>query len=202
MATKTEIANMALARLGTEAAVQNVDTEESDEAGYLRTFFESARKTTLRSHTWRFATSYRTLVQVSGDVTSRRWSHKYKYPNNIIRFVEFEKASRNDPDIPFEVAYDASSQEHIVLTNEPPETAVGVVIENITDPTEFDDTFANAMGWRLAFEVSPSVNGNNATTVHQTMFQFFQQAIEEAKAISSEEGQHEKDPDADWIKDR
>jgi hypothetical protein len=202
MATKTEIANLALARLGTEATVQNVDTEESDEAGYLRTFFDSARRATLRSHAWRFATSYRTLVEVSGDVTSRRWSYKYKYPNDIIRFVELEKANRNDDEIPFETAYDASSKEQIILTNEPPDTAVGVVIEDIQDPTEFDDSFADALGWRLAFEVAPNIAGNNAATVHQTMFQFFQQAIEEAKAMSSRESQHGKDPDADWIKDR
>lgn len=202
MATKTEIANMALARLGTEAAVQNVDTEESTEAGYLRTFFDNSRRATLRAHTWRFATSYRTLVEVASDVVSRRWTYKYKYPNDIIRFVEFEKANRNDPDIPFETAYDGVSKEHVILTNQPPATAVAVVIENITDPTEFDDSFANALAWRLAFDISLNIAGNGALNTQQRMFQFFQQAVEEAKAISSEEGHQTEDPDADWIKDR
>ena len=72
MATKTEIANMALALIGARP-VENI-TEQSSSADIINQIYEMTRKSVLESHAWTFATTTQELVATSN--TPPDWSYE------------------------------------------------------------------------------------------------------------------------------
>ena len=198
MPTKTEIANKALFRLGQGQAIQNVETDQSVEAGYIRTFYESARQEVLRQHTWGFAKGFRELVQTANEPRSRFFSFQFKYPNDVLRIIEIERATDNENVIQFERGFDNRSGDPVILTNV--SDPVAIVTEDITKEKLFDPMFADALAYRLAIDIAPLVTSD--TTKQELMVQFLQRVIEQAKAVSSEESESRDRPQADWIKGR
>ena len=69
MASKTEIANLALSHLGVGKEIGNLDTEKTEEAVAMRRFYESARDATLRDFPWPFATRMVALALVASPPT-------------------------------------------------------------------------------------------------------------------------------------
>jgi len=198
MPTKTEIANKALSRLGQGVTIQNVDTDQSVEAGYVRTFYEPARQEILRQHTWGFAKGFRELVQTANKPNSNFYSFQFKFPNDVLRIVEIERSVSNSGPEKFERAYDHRSGDPVILTTV--ESPVAIVTEDIRSEKLFDPMFADALAYRIAVDIAPLVTSD--TSKQELMVQFMQRAIEQAKAVSSEEGEQRDRPEADWIRSR
>jgi len=55
MSSKTEISNMALSHLGVGYEIQNIETEQSQEATACRRYYDIALQTTLTDYPWPFA---------------------------------------------------------------------------------------------------------------------------------------------------
>ena len=66
---QVEICNMALLRLGHDRVIADLE-EQSAEAGYLRAFWDTVRKSVLRAHTWNFAIRTVELAALAKNRTS------------------------------------------------------------------------------------------------------------------------------------
>lgn len=75
MSSQTEIANMALANLG-QSPITDIN-ESSAPAIACKTFFENARKATLRAAGWNFAGA---RAQLTADATAPLFGYRFQYP--------------------------------------------------------------------------------------------------------------------------
>ena len=87
MASKTQIVNIAMARIGASKQLANVDTDTSREAIMARARSSMTMKFVLRDFPWPWATSYADLAVVAGSTTTRAnrdWQYSYRYPSDCL----------------------------------------------------------------------------------------------------------------------
>lgn len=87
MASKTQIANLALLRIGVSQQLTDVDTDTSREALSARLIFDDERDFVLRDFPWPWARKYKTLALVTGSVASPAnsdWIYAYRYPADCV----------------------------------------------------------------------------------------------------------------------
>ena len=75
MASKTEIANRALSKLG-QPRVSNIDTTDTKPARIIRDMYDSVRDALLQSYPWNFAVKRVTLAP---DATAPAWGWTFAY---------------------------------------------------------------------------------------------------------------------------
>lgn len=188
MASKTAIANLAYARIGSTITLSNVDTDTTAQAKAARIFFDVNTRQFLRSFPWPSATKYATLALVGGTSTAavnNDWQYSYRYPSDCLfaRRLTVEGVGRKDFTPPeFRIGRDASGK--LIYTDESP--AELEYTEEIAI-TEFDDMMASAMGWLLAANLSPS--NARVKDMAVTALQVYQLELDGARAIALNEGQ-------------
>lgn len=182
MASKTQIANIALARLGASKQLTNADTDTSREAIVVRTFFADDVEYVLRDFPWPWATSYVVLGLVGGTASApvnRDWQYSYRYPSDaaFIRRLVIDGKGRDDPSpAPFRIGRD--SQGRLIFTDE---TAAEVeYTTRISDPSEFDSLFVSMLAWKLGAALAPSIS--RISGMAETCMQMYE--IEKTKAQS------------------
>jgi hypothetical protein len=87
MSTKTEIAQLALIRIGSNAALTNVDTDTSAEAETIRMAYVIDRDALLRDFQWPFASTYANLTLADGTQAAPvngDWTYAYRYPADAV----------------------------------------------------------------------------------------------------------------------
>ena len=95
MASKTEVANMAISNLGTGKEIGNIDTENSQEASACRRFFDIALEAVLRDFAWPFANVTASAGLVDTNPTTE-WGFSYRYPTSCLRLIRILSGVRND----------------------------------------------------------------------------------------------------------
>ena len=194
MASKVEIFNLALGRIGAESTIESFD-ENSTEAGYARAVYNPNREATLREHDWGFARQYVLLVKLAAPI-ARRWVFAYKYPNTAVRVIDIERPQTsatvftNDPDevrtvsdqIAYEVAQDADGVRsiHCNLDN-----AIARVTVDEQEPSKFDPSFVDALAWRMAKELATTLGAR--TDYYTLASREYEGAIERAKSATGKE---------------
>ncbi len=87
MATDTtELANQALAHLGVEESIADLDTETSEAADAVNKFFEQAMKIVQRSFPWSFCTTQPTDLLLRASSPNDQWAYEYAYPSDCMFF--------------------------------------------------------------------------------------------------------------------
>lgn len=146
MASKIDICNLALGRLGQDG-ISDIN-EASAFAVYCRRFYDPARRAALRRYEWDFAKKVGSLNQLSSE-TSYKFDYVYQKPSDCIRVLTIHPSDTFAPDsrkISFEVIGD---QIHTDESN-----ARILYIWNLTDTTKFDDLFVDAFSVRLAVDLA------------------------------------------------
>ena len=181
MASKVEIFNLALLRLGTRAQVQLPD-ENSREASVCSILYESCRQSTLGAFPWSFASKREALADM-GDPPAD-WTFRYRYPVDCLRARRIVPQARDAfPPVPFEVSWDGASG-RVVLTDEA--EAVLHYTADLEDPSVFDPEFVYALSWHLASEAALPLTDSPA--VKQQTYAIYQAALRQAWAASGNEG--------------
>ena len=142
MASNTELANLALAKLGAKR-INDLDTDTTIEADECRTHFTTLRDALLRSHLWRFA---KTRAVLSEDATAPAfgYAHAYNLPADFLRLW---------PNVFVEGTYALEGTQ--LLTNA---TAASIIyIRQVTDPTLFDPLFVSVFVLELAIALSMAI---------------------------------------------
>lgn len=201
MASKTQIVNVALQRIGFANYLANVDTETSPAARAAQASFEIERDFVLRAFPWPFATKYETLALVDGssdDPVNNDWTFAYRFPADCLRARRIVRENgRLDTDPPrFRIGRD--SQGRLIYSDE--EEAVLEYTVRITDPAEFDANFVSAFAWRLAWMLAPALG--RVAEITKTARDNFYIELTTAKSEALNEGQQESPIDAEWIRGR
>ena len=145
MASKLEIVNIALARLG-ESPIQSL-TEDSVPARVVSLLFDSARKSALRDYNWSFATRSASLARMSA-LPEELFDFQYAYalPPDCLRALRLRSGGAFLIRYKYLYTDDASS--------------VLEYIADIPDAEAFDAKFTEAFTYKLASELAMSIKGS------------------------------------------
>lgn len=168
MASKIEITNIALIRLG--ANTINSFEEGSVEATNANAIWDTARTSLLRDHPWNFAIKDVEIPQ-STVAPVVQYSCKYQLPSDCLRLLEVYGDSN----------YKLKGRE--VHTNS--RTCKIKYIYDVTDTTVWDSSFIDVMSAKLAFELAYPVTKSNS--LMQQMGEIFSLKIQKARFVDSTE---------------
>lgn len=200
MASKTEIANMALSHLGIGKEIANLDTEKSSEAAACRRFFEECRNATLSDFPWPFARKYVTLNLIQ-ERPNDDWGYSYAYPVDCLQIRRIVSGTVNESRqerIPYEIGKGSSAK--IILTNQ--SLAKIVYTEKVTDPSFYASDFNIALSFRLAAYIAPRITQGDPFKLKGEMLAQYDLEINRASRRSVNEQQEAELPDGELIRAR
>jgi len=93
MSSTTEIANLAISHLGIGKEIQNLDTDNSEEAVACRRYFETSLKAVFRAYNWSFANRIATLNLVETN-PNNEWTYSYRYPSDALKLIKIQSGTR------------------------------------------------------------------------------------------------------------
>lgn len=201
MASKTQIGNGSLVRLGVTKQVANIATEASKEALAIRLIFDDERDYCLRDFPWPWARKYATAQLVTGSQTVPAcldWVFAYRYPSDCLfvrRLVTPTGRKELNPP-PYVIGRD--DQGRLIYTNQ--ELAELEYTARVTDPEEFDALFVSMLEWKLASVLAPSLSRLPNLAVQAIQMYEIEKTKAQSRALN--EGQADKNPEAEWIRER
>lgn len=168
MASKTEIANRALSKLG-EPRVSNIETDNTKAANTIRFMYDIVRDAVMQAFPWNFAIK---RVGLAVDGTSPAWgfANRYQLPSDFLSLL----AIKRNPVFRLEGQF--------ILTDEGAPLDIRY-IARITDTGDYDAMFVEALASRLAFEAAEEMTASN--TKKQLLLQQMQLSISAAYASDS-----------------
>lgn len=202
MASKTQIVNIALSRIGSGKQVTNVDTGRDRESIQSRTLFDDDVLYVLRDFPWPWATAYADLALVSGSATEMAnpdWRYAYRYPSDCVyaRRIAIEGLGRSNAEPPpFRLGRDA--QGRLIFTNE--ETASLEFTITISEPSEFDPMFVSQLAWKLAAGLAPSLSRIKGMAA--TCMEMYEIDKTKAQSRALNESEQEEPNEAEMIRAR
>jgi hypothetical protein len=196
MASKTEIANMALSHLAIGKEISNLDTERSEEASA----FNVALDATLRDFPWPFETSFAALALVEEDPTSE-WKYSYRYPTDCSKIKRILSGDRNDNRqgrVPYKLGRDSSGK--LIYTDK--EKAEIEYTYKDLDPNNLSSDCTLSLSWRLAAYIAPRVTGGDPFKLGDRAMKMYMYEVSIARASSVNEEQSEENPESEFIRAR
>jgi hypothetical protein len=174
MASKTQIANRALSKVG-EQRVSNVDTDNVKAAKVISSMWDIIRDAMLTAYPWNFAV---TRTQLAKDATSPAWGYQNRYalPSDFLSLLEVRYNSE------YTIETDSVTGGLYILTDEDAPLYIKY-IKRVTNTGEFDPLFVEALATRLAFEACEELTQSN--TKKQVLFEELRINIKEAYASDS-----------------
>lgn len=176
--TDISICNLALARIGASRITSF--TDGSEEASLCSDLYDPARRETLRSHAWGFATDTATLALATGE-TDTKYDYVYALPAKCIRAVKLVNPS-NDDELAFRVRKDRLLYCNVA-------DAELEYVYDVEDESRFDPMFVSALAFRLAADLAVPVA--QSKSLADTMFQKFMLLIRSTTGVDSSEGKAE-----------
>jgi hypothetical protein len=164
MATKTDICNLALIRIGVSKTLTNVETDQSKEAAACRAVFATERDYVLREFPWSWATKY-ALLGAGTATPNPDWNFSYAYPHDAVAIRRITTAKgRMYPNPPAFRIGAADDGTQLVFTDASSgylEYTRQIATFNGTgaETTNYRDPLFNSMlGWRLAGVLGTSLS--------------------------------------------
>ena len=151
MASVIDICNRALQKLGAERITSL--TQNSVSARACNLAYEHVRDAELRSHTWNFSIK-RAGLAADADVPAYGFDHKYTLPSDCLRLL---------PNDYQEGAYssDWKVEGRKILTNDDAPLNIRY-ISRITDTTQYDALFIEALACKMAMEMCEELTQSNS----------------------------------------
>jgi len=149
MASRTEIANLALGHFG-QSRITDI-SQNSPAAEAVRDCWNLARDATLRAHHWNFATARAELAPLAAGPLFE-WSHQFPLPPDYRRLVTVNEVAAGTRDCPFVV------EGGRILSNEA-ECRV-VYVKNVEATELWDADFVAAFSFQLAELTAPRLSND------------------------------------------
>jgi hypothetical protein len=244
-AANVAVVNLALVRIGAQT-IANLDTEQSREGEAARVIFETELRATLRDFPWPFATKYETaLVLVAGTTAvpaNQDWTYAYRYPADavFVRRIATPSAQSSsyigpraqpvqgrgfDPN-PAQYRVGNDLVGNLLYTNELTPT-IEYTARIPCAVSRGDDLFRDALAWRLAASLAPSLAQVDPAAIEQagrgpqdrprerkateaqlraraaeSAWRMYYGVLAKAKSTAANESQKPPDGDAPWITGR
>ena len=215
MASKTEVVNVALGRLGITRRLADVDSDNSKEAVQARLVYDLCLDETLRAFPWNFAQTAVALAETSADPVIPGYAVQYQYPTNCLKahilctadgvrqsydawLMDWERTLLLPPKYPFRIALHPDEDRRVILTDL--ETAYLIYTARVTDVNVWDVSFRSAFSWRLAAELAPALTeGDKGRSAADWAMQRFLMSWQTAAAMSFNEEREDLRPDSPSI---
>jgi hypothetical protein len=160
MASKIEIINMALRRLG-EQPIAAID-EGSEPANVMADIYDMVLENELRQWSWPFAITTAELAQVSGEEPPD-WGYAFQLPAGYMQMVKLidptSGVTLREWDF-YSSRWGYSTVEYEIREGKLYINLSEITIKyiyNQTDTSKFDSAFTLALSRRLAWEAAPSI---------------------------------------------
>lgn len=197
MASPIDICNLALYRIGCRRRIESLD-EASVEAQACRQFYGLMRDAVLEECAWPFATK-RAALALTG-TPPEEWEYSYLYPTDCVYVQGIVDGARTRlpvDSIPFTVEQDDAGT-LLIYTDQ--EDAVLVYNTRVEDSGKFPALFVDALGWRLASELSGAIAVDHKGKIdHRALYQ---DAIQRAIAKVRNEIRPDPPSDPDFVASR
>lgn len=179
--SETDICNLALAHLG-EAPVVSLN-EESAASRACQLHYEHCRDKLLRAHRWNFATARATLTALA-EAPDFTWAKQYPMPDDCLRVLEVNDSEAGDM-----VSESWIIEGRSILADA---TVMEIVyIKRVTDVSEYDSLFVDALSYALAIALSESIRGTTGKT--RELFEAYERIIAPlARRVDANEGRRRK----------
>lgn len=192
---------MALSHLGIAEEIEDLETDDTQEAKACRRFFDEIYKKVLRSpFPWPFATKIAALALVEEEPNDE-WLYSYRYPADCFFFRRILSGMRQETNasrVPTKISRDDDGK-LIFCDVEEAEAEYTVDVE---EPADWDSDFVLAVSLLLASFIAPRFGSTDATKLGIVAGQRYKEMVGEAKAAAAEEEQPDADTDADSIRAR
>lgn len=167
MPSNTDIANMALVRLG-QKPISALD-EDSDAARLVSNIFESVRDSTLEAADWAFAIKRAELSQ-SAEAPAYGFTYYYILPSDCLRVIETD-----DPDYEYEI-------EGGKLASDADSVSIKY-IARVTNPNQFSKLFIEVFVQRLMAELCHAMTDKQSlATQHWNLYML---KLKEARCLNN-----------------
>ena len=205
MAGVIDICNLALAHLGDEAEVIEIDPPDgTEQAAQCGRFYPLCRDQLLEMHPWTFAMSRKTLALIAAPAPSE-WRYAYALPALCLKPRAILAPTATD---------DSVSDDYIVEAD--PDTGLSVVYTNtedavlrftrlVEDTTRFTPGFVAALARLMASDLAgPIIKGTTGIQISQAQLKWFAIELANAKIQDSNTGHRSiyRDRVPDMIKAR
>ena len=209
--SQLSISNKALANVGVASRIANL-SEQTTEALQCGLFFEQARMGTFEAFPWPFANRYATSLTLVGGTSAtpynNEWQYAYRYPPaegspaveicaRVLRIVQPGLSRRDPKPIPFRIGSDNTGR--LILTDWEDPTIL--YTRYIYDFAQYTQLFVEALTWKLANLIAPSLAKDPVKTMDLTEKVFYAR-LSTARAVALSESQFEEDLDAEWVRER
>ena len=186
MATKVEIANRALQKLGAKRIVSI--TEDSINARAINTAFEPVKLGELRKHTWSFAIK---RAQLAADATAPLYNKtsSFQLPSDFVRLMP-KDADQTYNDLDWQI------EGKKIITNDSAPLEIRYIYD-VTDPNEMDALFRESFAMKLAYELCEEITQSN--TKKDEAMKAYKEAIAEAKRANAMERNSQRPPEDTWV---
>lgn len=190
--TTEQICNLALAKIGDEAAQIRSLTDGSTEAELCTLFYEPTLRELLAEHTWNFAVKLRQLTASTTDPTFG-WNYSYPLPADCIRPLEFRSDSSEYGD---RIINEWKIVGRNIYTNTG--NAYLMYISYETDPNQMTPLFIRALYTKLASKLAyPMTEDKNLVVSLEN--ELNQVIMPEARRVNGFEGHSFPMVDSEWI---
>lgn len=154
-----QIANFALFRIKVSKQITSL-TEQSPEAIACNLWFTHAREAVLSDAEWPFATKrgLLALVTLTDAEMPDEWGFAYAYPTDCIYArIMWDGAQKRRPEqeLEFRIEHHPNSDARIIYSDV--EDACLIYTKDVTNAGLFSEHFVDALAWRLAADIAPSL---------------------------------------------
>jgi hypothetical protein len=167
--SNVQIANNALIRIGASSIISF--TENSEAARAVNLIFSQVRNAVLRDHIWNFALR-RVQLALNDTAPAFGYGNSFALPTDCLRVIQMEEK---------DMVYVIEGRN--LLTDEG--TAKIIYLAEITDPTQYDPMFVEALSARLAAELAIPLADSNS--LYQNMMEVYRMKITDARSIDGQE---------------
>ncbi len=143
--SETSICNMALAKLGANKTLTNVETDSSFEAVQCKLHYEPTRDSLLRSYWWRFASARAELVATTDP--DFEWSNAFTLPTDFLAMKSIYENRFSDENF-----RSYALEGKILLTNE--DEMFIRYVKKVTDVATFDSLFVEVFVLQLSLKLT------------------------------------------------
>lgn len=185
-ASDVQIANIALQKLGAQAI--NDFSDDSDAARLADLTYAELRDVVLREHPWNFAMKRAALAALV-DVPAWGYARLFQLPTDCLRVFAIDNPNREPWKVEgLRIATDLAAPLNILY------------VAQVTDPTQFDVLFREALSARLAMEWAETLTGTS--TLQVQMAQLYARKIQDARGVDGQEGSVEQWDVFEWVESR
>lgn len=176
MPTTTDIANMALSRIGHNRQMTSFDDDATAEGDLVRLHYPRLRDSLLRSHPWNFAIK-RVELALLDETPAFEYEYKFTLPTDCLKVLRTSVEAENIED-------DYRIEGRYLLSNS--DTCLIEYVAQITDTNQFDAMFVDMLAWAIAAECAmPLINDARVAQNAAGMFQTMQR---DARSVDAQEG--------------